>query len=107
MTPHRDKISHPTGSPTATGTTVLDTTTLYAKAHHFILEELLPGTSPEELQPTTPLITSGILDSLSILRFRTYLEEELGVEIAGHELDFDNFGTLQAVVDLLERRLAP
>lgn len=71
----------------------------------YILRELLPGVDPDELTAETELIATRILDSLSILRLRAYLEEEYGIEIGGHELDFDNFGTIADVEALVRSRL--
>ena len=35
----------------------------------FVLKELLPGEDPEHVAYTTPLVTSGILDSIAMLDF--------------------------------------
>ena len=37
----------------------------------FVLEEFLEGEAPEELTETTPLLTSGILDSVATLKLIT------------------------------------
>src|SRR5690606_36276367 len=46
-----------------------------AAVHAYILQEFLPGEDPAELTEQTPLITGGILDSISTLKLVTYLEE--------------------------------
>src|SRR5690349_16940394 len=53
--------------------------------HHFILQEFLPGEDPEELTPSTPLITGGILDSISTLKLVVFLEEHFGISIEAFE----------------------
>ncbi len=71
----------------------------------FILREYLPGVAPEELGDDTELIESGIVNSIARLRLRAFLEEELDVELAGHELDFEHFGTVERIVRLLRSKL--
>ena len=53
--------------------------------HHFILREFLAGEDPEELTPETPLITGGILDSISTLKVVTFLEDHFRITIEAHE----------------------
>ena len=48
---------------------------------NYILQEFLPGEDPDELTDSTPLISSGILDSLATLRLVSFLEEEYQIEI--------------------------
>ncbi len=70
----------------------------------FILREFLPDVEPDELTRDTELVDSKILDSLATLRLRAYLEEEFDIELAGHELDFDNFGTLADIESLVRSK---
>jgi len=42
------------------------------------LSAFLPGESPDELNDETPLITGGILDSISTLKLVVFLEEQFG-----------------------------
>ena len=44
----------------------------------YILREFLPGEEPGELTDRTPLITGGILDSISTLKLVVFLEEQFG-----------------------------
>ena len=41
----------------------------------FILREFLPGEDPNELEESTPLVSTGILDSLATLKLVTFLED--------------------------------
>ncbi len=70
----------------------------------YILREFLPDVDPDELTRDTELVESKILDSLATLRLRAYLEEEFDIELAGHELDFDNFGTLADIESLVRSK---
>ena len=60
----------------------------------FVLTEFLAGEDPDKLTPTTPLMSSGILDSLATLKLITFLEQEFDVRIEAHEADEEHFNTL-------------
>jgi acyl carrier protein len=70
----------------------------------FILEEFLEGESPEELTESTPLISSGILDSVATLKLITFLEERFGITVAPHEADEDNLNTIAAIAKLVQSK---
>ena len=70
----------------------------------FILSEFLPGEDPESLTASTPLMSSGILDSLATLKLITFLEEQFGVSIAAHEADEENFETIDDINKLVESK---
>jgi len=75
------------------------------KAKAFILEKFLQGASEDELQDSTPLITSGILDSLGTVSLVEYLEETFNISIKAHEADEDNLGTLNDIERLVQSKL--
>ena len=70
----------------------------------YILEEFLPGEDPAKLTPTTPLLASGILDSLAILKVISFIEKTFGIEVAAYEADEENFNTLNAVGALIQAK---
>jgi hypothetical protein len=43
----------------------------------FILASYLPGESPDNLRDTTPLQTSGILDSLAVLSLADFIKQRI------------------------------
>jgi acyl carrier protein len=67
----------------------------------FILSEFLPGEDPEELTESTPLLNSGILDSLATLKLSTFLEDEVDIQMEAHELDEDHIGSIGAIEQLV------
>jgi acyl carrier protein len=67
----------------------------------FILEEFLPGEDPNELTPTTPLITGGILDSIATLKLVAFLEEHFNIAVAAHEADVEHMNTLTDIASLI------
>jgi acyl carrier protein len=71
----------------------------------YIMDEFLPGEDPSELTPATPLISGGILDSIATLKLVMVVEETFGVNFEPHEVDKENFDSLEAVVRLLQSKL--
>jgi len=70
----------------------------------FILNEFLPGEDPSELTEETPLITGGILDSISTLKLVNFLEEHFKVTIEAHEAGVDNLDSVGQIVRLIEEK---
>lgn len=75
--------------------------TIVEKVKKFVLEEFLEGEDPDELQADTELVSSGVLDSLAILKLVTFLEEEFGIEVAAHEADEEHLDTLTLIGKLV------
>lgn len=53
--------------------------------------ELLP------LQNDTPLLETGILDSLALLRLLVFLEDNFGAQVDDFDLIPENFNTIDAI----------
>ncbi len=73
----------------------------YASIRGFIAEELL-NSAQVELEPETPLLEWGVLNSLNIARLMTYVREQLGVAIPPSEVTGSNFKNLDTIVRLVE-----
>ena len=65
-----------------------------------ILNELRPGV---DFTAETNIIDSGLLDSLTIVRLITLLENEFDIEFSVTDLVPDNFRTVKAIMDLVHR----
>lgn len=72
----------------------------------FILKTFLPGEDPSALTESTPLITSGILDSLATLDLVAFLESQYGLEFAANEVDVSRLGTLTDIARIVEAKRA-
>jgi acyl carrier protein len=70
----------------------------------FILKEFLPGEDPDELDETTPLVSTGILDSLATLKLVTFLEDEFGISVAPHEADEEHLNTIASIANLVHSK---
>ena len=71
----------------------------------FVLEEFLGGTD-DSLSFESPLITSGVLDSVGTLTLVTCLEDEFHVALAAHEADVENFNTISDMARLVRSKQA-
>jgi acyl carrier protein len=70
----------------------------------YILEEFLLGEEPSMLTPTTPLVSTGILDSLATLKLVAFLEQEFNIQVRAHEADEEHLNTLQTICALVESK---
>jgi acyl carrier protein len=70
----------------------------------YILGEFLSGEDPAELTPQTPLISGGILDSISTLKLVVFLEERFGVTVEAHEAGIDNLDSIGQIVQMVSRK---
>ena len=75
------------------------------KVKSYILNEFLRGEDPDELTSDTPLMTTGILDSLATIKLVTYLESEFDIAVEAHEADAENLDTLDRIVALVGKKL--
>jgi acyl carrier protein len=56
------------------------------------------------LKPDQPLLTSGMVDSFSLVDLALYIEDTFGVHIDDSELNADTFDTLNQLANLIESR---
>jgi acyl carrier protein len=73
--------------------------------HDFILYEFVPGEDPAELQDDTPLITGGILDSITTLKLVAFLEDTFGITIDAYEAGSGNLDTIDQIAALVNGKL--
>jgi acyl carrier protein len=72
----------------------------------YILDEFLPGESPELLTDTTPLVTGGILDSIATLKLASFLESQFHIVLQAHEMSVDYLNTIADIVKLVQSKQA-
>ena len=66
-----------------------------------ILTEICPGVDFEQ---ETSLIDDGLIDSLDIVAVVTELMEAFDVELGVDDLTPENFNSVEAIEDLIERK---
>jgi acyl carrier protein len=84
----------------------MDTQDIKTKVKTFILNEYLPGEDPAALTDSTPLMTTGILDSIGVLKAVTFLENQFGITIEPHEAVVENLNTLSDIARLVTAKKA-
>jgi acyl carrier protein len=72
----------------------------------FILNEYLRREDPAALTDTTPLMTSGMLDSFAVLNVVTFLEDQFGISIKPREAVVKNLNTISDIVRLVTSKKA-
>ena len=55
----------------------------------YLAAQLLPGEDPSALTDDRPLITGGLMDSITSVSLITFLEETYGVSFEAHEIGID------------------
>jgi acyl carrier protein len=76
---------------------------LTAELRQSLLARYLSFLPPAELTDTTPLLDSGLLDSMALVDLVTHLEHTYGVTIDTAEITPDNFASVAAISALVER----
>jgi acyl carrier protein len=75
------------------------------RIHDFVLTNLLQGEDAANLADTTPLVSSGVINSLSTLEMGAFLEETFDVQIAPEELaNPETMETIASMVALVEAK---
>ncbi len=72
----------------------------------YVLKEFLPGEDPAALTDSVELISTGILDSIAVLRLVTFLEEKFGIRIEAYETGMENLNTVADITRLVKSKLA-
>jgi len=72
----------------------------------FILNEYLPGEDPAALTDDTPLMTTGILNSIAVLKVVTFLENQFAITIKPHDAVVENLNTLSDIARLVVSKKA-
>ena len=71
----------------------------------FILEDALVGEDPANLGDDLPLRTSGIIDSMGVIRLTSFLEERFGISVDAHETGVENTDTVNAIVAFVASKI--
>ena len=65
--------------------------------NEYISHELVSKPELLPLDNDTPLLETGVLDSLSVLKLVLFLEQQFGVVVAAEDLIPDNFENVDAI----------
>ena len=72
------------------------------------LSEFISGTILKQpnrrIEPSEPLLSSGLIDSFSLMDVALFVEDNFGIRIEDTELNADTFDTLTQLASLIESR---
>lgn len=70
----------------------------------FIVSTCLPGESPENLRDDTPLLSSGILDSLATVTLVSFLEKRFSIELNVYDTSIEHFDKIDDIARCVARK---
>ena len=68
------------------------------------LSEILPNGKMSTVGDDTPLRTSGLLDSMGLLRLVSLVEEKFGIDVSAYEAGIENFDRIDDIAAFVERK---
>ena len=68
------------------------------------LSEILHEGRASTLGDDTPLRTSGLLDSMALLRLVGFVEEKFGIEVSAYEAGIENFDRIDDIAAFILRK---
>lgn len=71
----------------------------------YLIGEFFEGGTPDELTDSTPLISGGILDSISTLQLVSFLERRFKIEFKPNEVDQDNLNTISLIALFVKSKI--
>ncbi len=69
----------------------------------YVIEEYVDEDDDLEVGVDSPLISSGIVDSFSMVSLKIFLEKKYDIKIADDEATPDAFDTVTKIVELVKR----
>jgi acyl carrier protein len=79
-------------------------TELKDKLKEFIMTEVNPELNLQNLDDDEPLIDSGIVDSLGILKILAFLDETFGVDLSSEEIKPAHFKDIRSICAMVEKQ---
>ncbi|RJR34379.1 MAG: acyl carrier protein [Desulfobacteraceae bacterium] len=79
-------------------------TSIRDKVRRFMAVELAESGFREEISDEESLLENQILDSLSILKLISFMDEVFGIYFSEEELDPERFETVNRIVELVRNR---
>ena len=71
----------------------------------FIYDEYVEDESMK-IEDDTPLISSGLVDSFSMVSLKMFLEEEYQIQMTDEEASTEAFDTVSRILTLVQKKLA-
>lgn len=68
----------------------------------FIMTEVNPDRNLERIDDDEPLVDSGIVDSLGVLKIMSFLDEEFGIDLSAGQIKLENFNSVALICKLVD-----
>ena len=69
----------------------------------YIRNEYLEDDDEVDLDADTPLISSGIVDSFSMVSLKRFLEKQYGVTLPDEEATAESFDTVRRIIEVVKK----
>lgn len=73
--------------------------------HQYIHANFLKGEQKRNLQYNTPLLSSGIIDSIGVLGLINFIESSFSIEFKPRELDRDRLETIDSMHEAIRKKM--
>lgn len=70
----------------------------------FIESKLVSNKAYQNLSESDPLLTTGIIDSLGIVKLLTFIKDQFSVTIEDEDITPENFATIDAISALIQSK---
>lgn len=70
----------------------------------YIEEQILTSQSKVELAPEDDLLTSGLIDSMGMMKLIGFIENEFDFKVPPQDMTIENFMTVEAMSNYLSQR---
>jgi len=71
---------------------------------HYILTDIASDLNITLLEDDEPLLESGIIDSLGVLKILAFLEESLGLDLSSDQVKMENFKSIRTIREMVDRQ---
>lgn len=70
------------------------------------LGEFIPAKRLAAITDSTPLVTGGILDSITLVELAASLEDHYGIKFQNHEMSVDYFDSLTDIASVVQAKIS-
>jgi acyl carrier protein len=82
----------------------MNKTEVVTKIREILFENFIQNVKPSDVSDTHELISTGLLDSINVLRLVDKLEQAFGIEFKAHEVDKDNLNTIELIAGFVAKK---
>jgi D-alanine--poly(phosphoribitol) ligase subunit 2 len=76
---------------------------MHETVREYIIEEYIEDEDEIEVEDDTPLISSGIVDSFSMVSLKVFLEKKYDIKLPDEEATPEAFDTVNSIVELVKK----